>query len=209
MIYALAASSLNLVLGYGGMLSFGHAAFVGAGAYTAGILLDGGHRERLDRLAGRGGGRRGARGRDRRDLASHARRVLHHDHARVRADDVLRRRRHEDLRRRGRPAARLARDGGAGARPQGRHHLLLPGARDPRGRAVLPASPRPCALRARRRSDPRERDADGGDRLPHLPLQARCASRSAARPQASPARCWRATTRTSIRTSSTGPSPAR
>jgi branched-chain amino acid transport system permease protein len=39
MIYALAASSLNLVLGYGGMLSFGHAAFVGAGAYTAGILL--------------------------------------------------------------------------------------------------------------------------------------------------------------------------
>ena len=39
MIYALAATSLNLVLGYGGMLSFGHAAFVGAGAYTAGILL--------------------------------------------------------------------------------------------------------------------------------------------------------------------------
>ena len=39
LIYALAATSLNLVLGYGGMLSFGHAAFVGAGAYTASILL--------------------------------------------------------------------------------------------------------------------------------------------------------------------------
>ena len=31
MIYALAATSLNLILGYGGMISFGHAAFVGAG----------------------------------------------------------------------------------------------------------------------------------------------------------------------------------
>lgn len=39
MIYALAASSLNLVLGYGGMVSFGHAAFVGAGAYTIAILM--------------------------------------------------------------------------------------------------------------------------------------------------------------------------
>ena len=38
LIYAIAATSLNLVLGYGGMLSFGHAAFFGAGAYTVGIL---------------------------------------------------------------------------------------------------------------------------------------------------------------------------
>jgi branched-chain amino acid transport system permease protein len=39
MIYALAATSLNLVLGYGGMVSFGHAAFVGTGAYTVAILM--------------------------------------------------------------------------------------------------------------------------------------------------------------------------
>jgi len=39
LIYALAATSLNLVLGYGGMVSFGHAAFVGAGAYVASIAL--------------------------------------------------------------------------------------------------------------------------------------------------------------------------
>ncbi len=39
LIYALAATSLNLVLGFGGMISFGHAAFVGAGAYTASILI--------------------------------------------------------------------------------------------------------------------------------------------------------------------------
>jgi branched-chain amino acid transport system permease protein len=38
LIYALAASSLNLVLGYGGMLSFGHAAFFGGGAYVVAIL---------------------------------------------------------------------------------------------------------------------------------------------------------------------------
>jgi branched-chain amino acid transport system permease protein len=38
LIYAIAAASLNLVLGYGGMVSFGHAAFFGAGAYIVGIL---------------------------------------------------------------------------------------------------------------------------------------------------------------------------
>ena len=38
LVYALAATSLNLVLGYGGMVSFGHAAFFGAGAYVVGIL---------------------------------------------------------------------------------------------------------------------------------------------------------------------------
>ncbi len=39
LIYAIAATSLNLVLGYGGMISFGHAAFVGTGAYVASILI--------------------------------------------------------------------------------------------------------------------------------------------------------------------------
>ncbi|HEX4927994.1 MAG TPA: branched-chain amino acid ABC transporter permease [Burkholderiales bacterium] len=38
LIYAIAATSLNLALGYGGMVSFGHAAFFGAGAYTVAIL---------------------------------------------------------------------------------------------------------------------------------------------------------------------------
>jgi len=36
-ILSIAAVSLNLVLGYGGMISFGHAAFVGIGAYAVGI----------------------------------------------------------------------------------------------------------------------------------------------------------------------------
>ena len=38
LIVALAAVALDLILGYGGMVSFGHAAFVGIGAYTVGIL---------------------------------------------------------------------------------------------------------------------------------------------------------------------------
>ena len=38
MLFAIAALSLNLILGYAGMVSFGHAAFIGLGAYTAGIL---------------------------------------------------------------------------------------------------------------------------------------------------------------------------
>jgi branched-chain amino acid transport system permease protein len=38
LVYALAATGLNLVLGYGGMVSFGHALYVGIGAYVVGIL---------------------------------------------------------------------------------------------------------------------------------------------------------------------------
>jgi branched-chain amino acid transport system permease protein len=38
MIFAIAAVSLNLILGYGGMISFGHAAYLGVGAYAVGIL---------------------------------------------------------------------------------------------------------------------------------------------------------------------------
>lgn len=38
MIYAIAAAGLNLILGYGGLVSFGHAAFFGIGNYIVGIL---------------------------------------------------------------------------------------------------------------------------------------------------------------------------
>ena len=38
LILALAAVSLNLILGYGGMMSFGHAAYLGLGGYAVGIL---------------------------------------------------------------------------------------------------------------------------------------------------------------------------
>ena len=38
MIYAIAATALNLLVGYTGLVSLGHALFVGIGAYAVGIL---------------------------------------------------------------------------------------------------------------------------------------------------------------------------
>jgi len=42
LIYGLAATSLNFILGYGGMVALGHAAFLGAGAYVVAILAEAG-----------------------------------------------------------------------------------------------------------------------------------------------------------------------
>ena len=90
-ILAIAAVSLNLILGYGGMVSFGHAAYVGLGAYAVGIPPITGsmagwktsvwprtsglvqiplavRRHRAVRACHRGG------------VPAHARRLLHHDH---------------------------------------------------------------------------------------------------------------------------------
>jgi branched-chain amino acid transport system permease protein len=41
-IFGILAVSLDLILGYGGMVSFGHAAYFGAGAYIVGALVLGG-----------------------------------------------------------------------------------------------------------------------------------------------------------------------
>jgi branched-chain amino acid transport system permease protein len=38
LVYAIAAMSLNLIMGYGGLVSFGHAVFIGLGGYAVGIL---------------------------------------------------------------------------------------------------------------------------------------------------------------------------
>jgi|LNFM01.2.fsa_nt_gb branched-chain amino acid transport system permease protein len=38
LVYAIAAMSLNLIMGYGGLVSFGHAMFIGIGGYAAGIM---------------------------------------------------------------------------------------------------------------------------------------------------------------------------
>lgn len=47
MIFGIAAMSLDLVLGYGALVSFGHAAFLGIGAYSVGILASHGVEEAL------------------------------------------------------------------------------------------------------------------------------------------------------------------
>ncbi|MEA3026321.1 MAG: branched-chain amino acid transport system permease protein, partial [Alphaproteobacteria bacterium] len=38
LILAMAAVSLNLIMGFGGMVSFGHAVYLGIGGYAVGIL---------------------------------------------------------------------------------------------------------------------------------------------------------------------------
>ena len=47
MIFALAAASLGFILGQGGLVSFGHAATMGIGAYAVGILMEEGVRDAL------------------------------------------------------------------------------------------------------------------------------------------------------------------
>jgi branched-chain amino acid transport system permease protein len=47
MIFAIAALALDLICGFGGLVSFGHAAFIGIGAYAAGILASHGINEIL------------------------------------------------------------------------------------------------------------------------------------------------------------------
>ena len=44
---AVAAVALDLILGYGGLVSFGHAAFLGIGAYSVGIMLEEGFEDIL------------------------------------------------------------------------------------------------------------------------------------------------------------------
>ena len=38
LIFSLAALSLNLILGFAGLVSFGHALYLGLGAYSVGLL---------------------------------------------------------------------------------------------------------------------------------------------------------------------------
>jgi branched-chain amino acid transport system permease protein len=50
MILALAAISLDLIIGYGALISFGHAAFLGIGVYAVGILMSHGVEDALVQL---------------------------------------------------------------------------------------------------------------------------------------------------------------
>ena len=64
-IWALFATSLNLLVGVTGLVSFGHAAYFGIGAYTTGLLM-----KKLARAVPAGLPRRRARGRRLRARAS-------------------------------------------------------------------------------------------------------------------------------------------
>jgi branched-chain amino acid transport system permease protein len=51
LIFAIAATSLNFILGFGGMVSFGHAAFLSIGAYSVGIATQYGYESALLHIA--------------------------------------------------------------------------------------------------------------------------------------------------------------
>ena len=89
MVFAVAALALDFICGYGGLVSFGHAAFVGIGAYAVGIIGAHGVTEMLVSLpvallAGAifayltGNG-----------MSADEERVFHHDHAGFRANGVF------------------------------------------------------------------------------------------------------------------------
>ena len=98
-IYAIFALSLELIVGATGLVSLGHAAFLGIGAYATVLASGDGGASLLVLRAARGRRGRGLCARRRRAQPAHARRLLHHGHARLRADGVLRRPRHPGRRR--------------------------------------------------------------------------------------------------------------
>ena len=89
MIFAIAAVSLDLILGYGGLVSFGHAAFIGLGAYAVGILMDAGLEEGLLLLPAAMLAAAVFAAADRRRVAEDPRRALHHDHPGLRPDGLF------------------------------------------------------------------------------------------------------------------------
>jgi branched-chain amino acid transport system permease protein len=173
LIFGIAATSLNLILGYGGMVSFGHAAFFGAGAYTAAIAMSLGVGSAwvawplamlaaaLLALA------IGAASLRTRGLyfimitLAFAQMVL------------LPRRLAQIPRRRRRHAARRARAARLRHRSRERRRVLLRGAGDRRGIRIRAVARGRFPLRPRAAGDPRERAAHGGHRLSHLQAQAR------------------------------------
>lgn len=54
MIYAILLFGLDIVVGYTGQVSLGHAGLFGIGSYTAGVLVMNSRRAAVDHVAGRG-----------------------------------------------------------------------------------------------------------------------------------------------------------
>jgi hypothetical protein len=172
MCFALFAAAFNLLLGFTGLLSFGHAAFLGGSAYVAGHAMKvWGLTPELGLIAGTLAGAFlgwifGIAG---HPPAGH---LLRDDHAGARADDVLRRAAGQVHRRRRRLAGRAARQAVRAHRPVERPHDVLRGAG--RGGAGLPAdrAHHPLAVRAGVEGHQGERAARAVAGLRREPLQA-------------------------------------
>ena len=124
--FALFACAFNLLLGYTGLLSFGHAAFFGGAGYVAGYAMQvaGACRPKLGLILRHalGGAARPGRRPARDPPPGH---LLRDDHAGAGADGVLRLPAGAVHRRRGRPAGRAARQAVRHARPGQRPHAVL------------------------------------------------------------------------------------
>ncbi len=91
LVLGLAAMSFNLLLGFTGVMSFGHAAYFGLGAYGAGLTLKYlAASTPLAMLAGIAAGRPGRHVVRPADRAP-PRRLFRHGHRRLRPDRLLRR----------------------------------------------------------------------------------------------------------------------
>ena len=88
--WALFAISVDLLLGYTGLLSFGHAAFWGSSAYVTGLIALHFGRAVPGRDHRRHDLRHAHRHPDRLPVGAPGRNLLRHGHPRVRADDLLR-----------------------------------------------------------------------------------------------------------------------
>ena len=86
---AIAAVSLNLILGYGGMISFGHAAYIGLGAYCVGIPAYYEYTSGFLQFPLAIGVLCPVRADHGRLVPAHQGRLFHHDHHGVFADGVL------------------------------------------------------------------------------------------------------------------------
>ena len=103
MIFAIAALALDLLIGYGALVSFGHAAFIGLGAYAVGILGAHGITDALIALPVALAVAALFAFADRHRLPAHHGRLLHHDHARLRPNGLFHRELARALWRRRRP----------------------------------------------------------------------------------------------------------
>ena len=89
MIWGIAAVSLNLIMGYGGLISFGHAVYLGIGGYTVGILAFHGGDQCLDPVAARHRPERPDRADLRGDQPADQGCLFYHDHPGAGADDLF------------------------------------------------------------------------------------------------------------------------
>ena len=196
LVLGLAAMSLNFLLGFTGVLSFGHAAYFGLGAYGAGLSLKYLAASTPLAAALRHPARRPLRRHPRRPDRAAARRLFRHGHHRVRPGVLLHRLPVELGDRRRRRPARLCTRADRPRLPQARHPrqrqpVLLLRAVLLRARGRRHGFHPALAVRTHHDRDPRERAPLALPRHTRSSGTSGLRSRCPASSWALPARCTR------------------